>query len=383
MVSPGFIDTHQHSFDIADGRLGAQDGTTTQLELEFGMRGMTVVLLLTAILVVDQQPSASDDDSATNDIVDDVMSHLGFGTQHRGALEAGEILFSGHPELEPLPQSVAVAGAMMLIGRPPGDLIDAYLSDETLRSHADIRAAGSLPDVGGDVGELAGLVFGEDEQGEVRRLLEAGAGSELNLAPDEIELISAIAHGDSASADAVTTYKDILWARLQAYRAEGLDGIPPYARQSGELASPAEELRASLETTALIEKYSPGLHAALLDYPGSMEEIDESRLLWMKKSVAKRPAVVLAHRMLVVDGDIAVVAEREFYVGHTYNSMLTIAAVVPHEGGSLIFATNRTFTEKVRGAKIRKTVGRKRVAQAFARRFDEIRTALDETEPAP
>ncbi|MEJ2492675.1 MAG: hypothetical protein P8Y84_13825, partial [Desulfuromonadales bacterium] len=36
VVSPGFIDTHQHSLDIADGRLGAQDGTTTQLELEFG-----------------------------------------------------------------------------------------------------------------------------------------------------------------------------------------------------------------------------------------------------------------------------------------------------------------------------------------------------------
>jgi Amidohydrolase family len=36
VVSPGFIDTHQHSLDIADGRLVAQDGTTTHLELEFG-----------------------------------------------------------------------------------------------------------------------------------------------------------------------------------------------------------------------------------------------------------------------------------------------------------------------------------------------------------
>jgi hypothetical protein len=36
VVSPGFIDTHQHSFDIADGRLAAQDGTTTHMELEFG-----------------------------------------------------------------------------------------------------------------------------------------------------------------------------------------------------------------------------------------------------------------------------------------------------------------------------------------------------------
>jgi cytosine/adenosine deaminase-related metal-dependent hydrolase len=36
VVSPGFIDTHQHSLDIADGRLAAQDGTTTHMEFEFG-----------------------------------------------------------------------------------------------------------------------------------------------------------------------------------------------------------------------------------------------------------------------------------------------------------------------------------------------------------
>jgi hypothetical protein len=36
VVSPGFIDTHQHSLEIVDGRLAAQDGTTTQMEFEFG-----------------------------------------------------------------------------------------------------------------------------------------------------------------------------------------------------------------------------------------------------------------------------------------------------------------------------------------------------------
>ncbi|NVK24217.1 MAG: amidohydrolase family protein [Gammaproteobacteria bacterium] len=36
VVSPGFIDTHQHSFELPDGRLAAQDGTTTHMELEFG-----------------------------------------------------------------------------------------------------------------------------------------------------------------------------------------------------------------------------------------------------------------------------------------------------------------------------------------------------------
>ncbi len=36
VVAPGFIDTHQHSLDLFDGRLAAQDGVTTHIELEFG-----------------------------------------------------------------------------------------------------------------------------------------------------------------------------------------------------------------------------------------------------------------------------------------------------------------------------------------------------------
>lgn len=36
VVTPGFIDTHQHSLELGDARLHAQDGVTTHLELEFG-----------------------------------------------------------------------------------------------------------------------------------------------------------------------------------------------------------------------------------------------------------------------------------------------------------------------------------------------------------
>jgi len=36
VVAPGFIDTHMHSVDVVDGWFLAQDGTTTQMELEFG-----------------------------------------------------------------------------------------------------------------------------------------------------------------------------------------------------------------------------------------------------------------------------------------------------------------------------------------------------------
>jgi len=312
----------------------------------------------------------------TRDIVDDVMTYLGFESQHKKALESGEILFTGRPELEALPQGIAVAGAMMLIERPPHVLVDAYLSDETLRSHSDILAFGGAPAEGGDVSLLSGFDFSEGEQKEVRRLLRAKPGKEFNLAPGEIEQLAAAAERSDAAKQVVATYRDALWQRLDDYRTSGLEGILPYARKSGKLASPAEEMRASLDSTVLLKKYFPGIHAALENYPDSMDGISNSRLLWIKKIVADRPMVALAHRLLLVDGDIAIVAEREFYAGHTYNSMLTLAAVVPYEDGALVFAANRTFTEKVGGSGLRKIMGRKLVARKFAQKFEQLRANL-------
>jgi len=312
----------------------------------------------------------------TRDIVDDVMTYLGFESQHKKALESGEILFTGRPELEALPQGIAVAGAMMLIERPPRDLVDAFLSDETLRSHSNILAFGEVPAEGGDVSLLAGFDFSEAEQKEVRRLLRVKAGKEFNLAPREIEQLAAVADRTDAAEQVVATYRDALWQRLDAYRTSGLEGILPYARKSGAMASPTREMHASLDSAALLKKHFPELHAALEDYPDSMDGISNSRLLWIKKIVSDRPMVALVHRLLLVDGDIAIVAEREFYAGHTYNSMLTLAAVVPYEDGSLVFAANRTFTEKVGGSGLRKVMGRKLVARKFAQKFELLRANL-------
>jgi len=335
------------------------------------------------LIVVGLPLAAVGDRAPTRDIVDDVMTHLSFGSQHKEALESGEILFTGRPDLEPLPQGIAVVGAMMLIERPAHELVDAYLSDETLRSHSDILAFGGVPAEGGDVSLLANFDFSDKEQKEVRRLLRAKAGDEFNLAPSEIEQLAAIAERNGAPKQVVAIYRDVLWQRLDAYRTSGLDGILPYARKSGALASPAEEMHASLDSASLLKKYFPEIHGALENFPDSMDAISDSRLLWIKKTVAKRPTAALAHRLLLIDGDIAVVAEREFYVGHTYNSMLTIAAVVPYADGALVFAANRTFTEKVGGTGFRKKMGRKLVARKFAQRFEHLRANLLSSQAQP
>ncbi len=128
---------------------------------------LPALALLVALALPDSAPGER---APTPDFVEDVMAHLGFGPQNRASLEAGEILFTGQPDFETLPEAIAVAGAMMLIGRPPGELVDAYLSDAVLRSHSDVLMVGSAPEVGGDASDLASLEYSEDEQKEVRRL---------------------------------------------------------------------------------------------------------------------------------------------------------------------------------------------------------------------
>ncbi|MGH9361355.1 MAG: hypothetical protein ACRD2T_05515, partial [Thermoanaerobaculia bacterium] len=43
--------------------------------------------------------------------------------------------------------------------------------------------------------------------------------------------------------------------------------------------------------------------------------------LWVKQRVEGRPAFILAHRLFYRVGDGALMAERQFYAGHSYNSL--------------------------------------------------------------
>jgi hypothetical protein len=82
--------------------------------------------------------------------------------------------------------------------------------------------------------------------------------------------------------------------------------------------------------------------------------------------------------MLAVGENGALGADLEFYVAHTYNSMLTLTGCAPYEGGTLLLAANRTFTEKVTGMgrSLKKSMGRKMVAKKFAARFEYLRANL-------
>ncbi len=106
----------------------------------------------------------------------------------------------------------------------------------------------------------------------------------------------------------------------------------------------------------------------------------EDRFFWIKREVEKRPCFILAHQLIDVREDIALGAELHFYVGHTYDSQLTLIGAAPFEDGTLVFGATRIFTDKVTGfgSSLKKTFGRKVVARKIADRFERLRTRLEQ-----
>ena len=51
--------------------------------------------------------------------------------------------------------------------------------------------------------------------------------------------------------------------------------------------------------------------------------------------------------------------------------MLTIIGCMPYEGGSVVFCTNRTFTDQVTGfgSSLKRSVGRQRIEDAISEHF--------------
>ena len=88
---------------------------------------------------------------------------------------------------------------------------------------------------------------------------------------------------------------------------------------------------------------------------------------------------MLVHRLEQQREDYVIAAELQFYVGHSYNSMLNLIACVPTEEGTLVLSINRLFTDQVTGfgSGLKKKIGRRQVVEAMAEHFEELREELE------
>ena len=79
-------------------------------------------------------------------------------------------------------------------------------------------------------------------------------------------------------------------------------------------------------------------------------------------------------------GSTIVVADREFYVSHGYNTSQSIAGLIPVPEGTVVFYRSRVSTDQVAGfgSSLKKGIGRGVMAKQLMEIFKRSRTAFQQ-----
>ena len=315
------------------------------------MRCATLILLSTFTLNL---ASVSGAETPT---VEELLAYLRIDKAERANLFNGKILST--PVTEGTDKELAV-GIVMFVPAPMEALEEFVKTGKLLATDPDVIAFGELPE-SPSVAVFKGL-SGEGSISDVR------PGAKFNLDSSEIRELKTREQ----------TYQGLLLRRYQAYCARGLSGIAPYDRGGGKFSKPADELTTALKESTLLAEHFPELHRALLDYPQHQPNGVTSRFFWVNQRVENRPTFILTHRLSYVRPEGAFMAERQYYVGHSYNSLQILAGCLPVSGGSIVFYSNHTSTDQVAGlaSGMRHTLGRNQMRQEITKNFEQIRATL-------
>lgn len=277
-----------------------------------------------------------------------LLADFGFSSGDRRAVMDGEVVAI---EIEARMDDELAGAAAVRLPVPPGEVARRLrgglivLADRAATAHAEITNA--PPDAGWTGVDFSG------NQSEVVRLFQVAPGDVFNLSTTEIAMIRRALSGRSpqsadAGAQASGIYRDVLVGRWRAYRNQGAAGLADYDR--GDTAiSPAEGLRRITAAGRLPVMVQP-LARVLDAYPGAQPRGLENRFYWKKTIVNDRVAFVQSHVAVAEDAGGAVLfALREYYVGHSYNVLQQLGAVVAEGDGALMVAVNSTLTDRVAG----------------------------------
>jgi hypothetical protein len=327
-------------------------------------------LLLLSLVLSGAAPAADEDGFDLRQVTPDQRRRL-----LRGEMVSYAVAEGSEREL--------TAGLAMYVATTMKGLVDVLAPGEPLAVDPGASTYGAFTDAPGPEA-FAAVRFSAADLIEVQALLDAAPGYQANLSAREIDALRSLKTSLGVAAtpallDAVSRhYRRLLWERWRSYHGSGLAGMPPYARRSDLVTDPAAELRAAVVDARRIAVRAPFLPELLLRYPATPPPSPASRFFWLRRTLQGRPAYVLIHQITDVAPDLALLVERHFYVGHSYNVSQTLSGGLPWEGGMLVFTTARVSTDQVAGVgtDLKRALGRRQLRAEVVRRFDRIRAAL-------
>jgi len=304
--------------------------------------------------------------------LDELMADFAFSQDDVQRVRNGELVKTTTKETS---ERELAAVMVFLVKAPAQKLLAAFKggpssrNDPQVQAVTEISAEGTLVDP-----KVVALQPGGDK--EAQRYLSAEPGDTLNLSTAEIAGFAALkGAGQARVEDAV---RQMLLARYQAYRSQGLAGIAPYARGKDKQSQPADDLRRATEVAKGLKKYAPAFYDAFMNYPqGSPAELKQ-RFFCIRYAMSGRPVFALRQRLAMPIGDAYVVADRDFYVSHDYNDTQAIGALLPVENGTVVVYLNRTTTDQLGGfgASAKQAIGRNMMAKQISEIFEKARAGF-------
>lgn len=305
--------------------------------------------------------------------VEEVGQILGYSESDVEKLRAGEVIAK---DLERVREDQLKASVAMVIDAPLSSIAQGLKEARYLRLGSSTLGFAELS-VPVNQAEWQEVGFTSDEDDEVKKLAKAKPGSDFNLSSEEFALLNERLGGERDAEAASAAYRDILIGRFNAYLEKGLAGVADYDRGGGgDTSSPADEIRADEQEAAkdLASRY-PEFMDAVTKFPGGQSETIANRFFWKKVMVEGRPTFVLIHQTIDEGSNYLLVSARQFFVGHTYNSLQAFSLAVEEDGRTYVFQANTTATDQITGffSGIAKKVGQPRIRESLTNFFDEAR----------
>ncbi|MDD4913422.1 MAG: hypothetical protein PHW13_00115 [Methylococcales bacterium] len=310
----------------------------------------------------------------------EILEMVGVPPAKIARLDRGEVI--AHDILETGDRELAKIIAIYLT--VPPEKVAGFMRDvDLITIDPEVTAYGAIPR-NATLDDFKGLALSFRQGDEALELLDAEAGEQFNLSNAEISSFGLLKSQNPASSrkalveQASRQYQKLLFQRWQAYRSTGLAGIAAYSREDG-VTSPAEELNEAARNCKVLSAFFPQLYSSLLKYPAGLPAGTEEHFYWINRKIESRPTAVLGHRIFQMTKAGALVVERQFYVGHSYNSTHQIVGALPYRTGTLVFYAERTSTDQVAGlaSGLRHDIGRKHLQEQMVERLERLGKTLE------
>lgn len=312
--------------------------------------------------------------------VEQVLADLPLSDGEKSQIMEGEIVqWTTNESSE---REVVVGKAVLVRGKQPNETINIFRQAIGLTLDPDVRAFGKITGKGTTT-DFAKVMLEPSGESEAERYLAAEPGDELNLSSKEISDLKALNVKGLSATDKKKAVEKLLrnqlLSRYQAYHAEGLTGIPPYARGRGKEVWANDELVEATMAAKVLEKHSPAFFEVLLKYPDAKPPGLEEWYYWVNYEVSSRPNLILSHRLALQAGDSFIVGERHFFVSHEYNSLQAVGGLLSTEEGALAIYLYRVSTDQVAGfgSSIKRAAARMLMGKPIGRLFEKLRVVAE------